>query len=188
MSVRESVMNVDEDLEKVNELYKELKIHRMKRNYQHKRIRGLKAERDAYSDEVKRYVEEIRELKNKRDAHNILAQEFKTLRDTALINRDNASKNNNKEAFERFDKEQNKYHLDMVSKTEEAQSFQVKIDEMSIPYNKANKACDAKHKEMLAIRERSQIFHADLTNCIAQIEEIKAKYDIDYFEFAQEEE
>ena len=188
MSVRDSVMSVDEDLAKVNQLYKELKIHRMKRNYQHKRIRGLKAERDAYSDEVKSYVKSIKELKDKRDAHNILAQEFKTLRNTALKNREIAGKNNNDVDFKRFDDEQNKYHLDMVSKTEEAQTYQASIDEISVDFNKANKACDAKHKEMLEIRERSQIFHADLTNCIAEIEAIKAKYDIDYFEFAQEEE
>ena len=41
---------------------------------------------------------------------------------------------------------------------------------------------------MLFIREKSQRFHADLTECIEEIEAIKAKYDIDYFEFAQEEE
>ena len=34
MSIRESVMDVDEDLAKVNQLYKDLKIHRRKRNYQ----------------------------------------------------------------------------------------------------------------------------------------------------------
>jgi len=188
MSIRESVMNVDDDLAKVNELYKELKIHRMKRNYQHKLIRGLKLQRDEYSDEVKGYVDSIRELKEKRDAHNMLAQEFKTLRDTALTNRTRAEKNDNKEDIERFDKEQNQYHLDMVSKTEQAQQYQVQIDEIAIPYKKANKACDAKHQEMLFIREKSQRFHADLTECIAKIEEIKAKYDIDYFEFEQEEE
>ena len=188
MSVRESVMNVDDDLAKVNELYKELKIHRMKRNYQHKLIRGLKAERDRFSNEVKEYVSSIKELKEQRDANNLLAQEFKTLRDMALKNRDRAAKNNNEADVERFDAEQNKYHQDMVSKTEESQRYQVKIDEMSVPYTKANKACEAKHKEMLLIREKSQRFHADLTNCIAEIEEIKAKYDIDYFEFEQEEE
>jgi len=188
MSVRESVMSVDEDLEKVDKLYKELKIHRMKRNYQHKLIRGLKLERDRYSDEVKAYVSQIKDLKSKRDSENLMAQEFKTLRDTALRNRDRASKNHKKEDFKRFDKEQNQYHQDMVSKTDEAQKYQLKIDEIAVFYNKANKACDAKHKEMLRIREKSQIFHNDLTECIAEIEAIKAKYDIDYFEFAQEEE
>jgi len=117
-----------------------------------------------------------------------LAQEFKTLRDTALTNRAKSEKNDNKEAYERFEKEQNQYHLDMVSKTEEAQQYQAQIDELAIPYKKANKACDAKHQEMLFIREKSQRFHADLTACIEKIEAIKAKYDIDYFEFDQEEE
>tara|TARA_B100000900_G_C20534038_1_gene697572 strand:+ start:427 stop:993 length:567 start_codon:yes stop_codon:yes gene_type:complete len=188
MTIRESEMNVDEDLARVNELYKELKIHRMKRNYQHKLIRGLKLQRDEHSDEVKKYVESIKDLKDKRDMHNILAQEFKTLRDTALTNRAKSEKNDNKEAYERFEKEQNQYHLDMVSKTEEAQQYQAQIDELAIPYKKANKACDAKHQEMLFIREKSQRFHADLTACIEKIEAIKAKYDIDYFEFDQEEE
>ena len=188
MTIKESITSVDEDLEKVNQLYKEMKIHRMKRNYQHKRIRGLKLERDADSNEVKAYVSQIRELKSKRDSENMMAQEFKTLRDTALKNRDIASKNNNDADFKRFDKEQNQYHQDMVSKTEEAQKHQLKIDEISVFYTKVNKQCDAKHQEMLAIRERSQLFHADLTECIEEIEAIKAKYDIDYFEFSQEEE
>ena len=77
MSVRESVMSVDEDLEKVDKLYKELKIHRMKRNYQHKLMRGLKLERDRYSEEVKAYVSQIKDLKSKRDSKNLMAQEFK---------------------------------------------------------------------------------------------------------------
>tara|TARA_B100000287_G_C20485180_1_gene722761 strand:+ start:254 stop:820 length:567 start_codon:yes stop_codon:yes gene_type:complete len=188
MTIKESVTSVDEDLERVNQLYKEMKIHRMKRNYQHKRIRGLKSERDAFSDRVKELVVKISALKEQRDGCNMMAQEFKTLRNTALKNRDIASKNNNDADFKRFDGEQNQYHQDMVSRTEEAQTYQAAIDEISVDFNKANKACDAKHKEMLAIRERSQIFHADLTECIAEIEEIKAKYDIDYFEFKQEEE
>ena len=188
MTIKESVTSVDEDLEKVNELYKEMKIHRMKRNYQHKRIRGLKLERDALSDVVKEYVTKIGALKDQRDGCNLMAQEFKTLRNTALTNRERAQKNNNDADSKRFDDEQNKYHLDMVSKTEDAQTYQVAIDDISVGFKKANKACDAKHKEMLEIRERSQIFHADLTECIEKIEAIKAKYDIDYFEFEQEEE
>ena len=56
MTIKESITSVDEDLEKVNQLYKEMKIHRMKRNYQHKRIRGLKSERDAFSDRVKELI------------------------------------------------------------------------------------------------------------------------------------
>ena len=146
MTIKESITSVDEDLEKVNQLYKEMKIHRMKRNYQHKRIRGLKLERDAYSNEVKAYVSQIRELKSKRDSENMMAQEFKTLRNTALKNRDIASKNNNDADFKRFDKEQNQYHQDMVSKTEEAQKHQLKIDEISVFYTKVNKQCDAKHQ------------------------------------------
>ena len=181
-------MDVDIDLSKVEGLYREMKVHRMKRNYQHKLIRGLKLERDRYSDEVKAYVSQISELKNKRDSENLMAQEFKTLRNTALTNRDRASKNNNEADFKRFEAEQNQYHQDMVSKTEEAQKHQLKIDDISVFYTKVNKQCDAKHQEMLAIRERSQLFHADLTECIEEIEAIKAKYDIDYFEFSQEEE
>ena len=188
MSIRQAVSNVDEDLVLVNELYKELKIHRRKRNYQHKLIRGLKEERDAISDEVKRHVSEIQKLKESRDAHNMMAQEFKSLRDTALTNRDIASKKQNQDDFKRFDKEQQQYHKDMMAKTEEAQAFQLGIDELAIVYTKANKACDAKHQEMLFIREKSQRFHDDLTKCIEKIEAIKAKYDIDYFEFSSEEE
>tara|TARA_B100001564_G_C20627005_1_gene665160 strand:- start:575 stop:1213 length:639 start_codon:yes stop_codon:yes gene_type:complete len=187
VSVRGSVMDVDIDLSKVEGLYREMKVHRMKRNYQHKLIRGLKLERDRYSDEVKAYVSQISELKNKRDSENLMAQEFKTLRNTALTNRDRASKNNNEADFKRFEAEQNQYHQDMVCKTEEAQRHQVKIDEISVFYTKANQACDAKHKEMMRIREKSQIFHQDLTECIEQIETLKAKYDIDYVEFGEEE-
>ena len=187
VSVRGSVMDVDTDLAKVEDLYREMKVHRMKRNYQHKLIRGLKLERDRYSDEVRAYVSQISDLKNKRDSENLMAQEFKTLRDTALKNRDRASKNDNEADFKRFDQEQNQYHQDMVSKTEEAQRHQVKIDEISVFYTKANKACDAKHKEMMRIREKSQIFHQDLTECIEQIETLKSKYDIDYIEFGEEE-
>ena len=117
-----------------------------------------------------------------------MAQEFKSLRNTALANRDIAAKKNNTVDSERFDKEQNKFHKDMMAKTEQAQLFQLGIDELAIVYNKVNKACDAKHQEMLFIREKSQRFHDDLTKCIEQIESIKAKYDIDYFEFSQEEE
>ena len=188
MTIKESVTSVDEDLERVNQLYKEMKIHRMKRNYQHKLIRGLKSERDAFSDRVKELVAKISALKEQRDGCNLLAQEFKTLRDTALKNRNVAAKKNNDVDFKRFDEEQNNYHQDMVSKTELAQNYQVAIDEVSVDFKKANKACDAKHNEMLFIREKSQRFHADLTECIEEIEAIKAKYDIDYFEFAQEEE
>jgi uncharacterized coiled-coil DUF342 family protein len=188
MSIRQAVSNVDEDLALVNDLYKELKIHRRKRNYQHKLMRGLKAERDAISEEVKRYVSEIQKLKENRDAHNMMAQEFKSLRNTALINRDIAANKNNTVDSERFDKEQNKFHKDMMAKTEQAQLFQLGIDELAIVYTKVNKACDAKHQEMLFIREKSQRFHNDLTECIEKIESIKAKYDIDYFEFSQEEE
>lgn len=63
MTIKDA-LNVDEDLERVNELYKEMKIHRRKRNYQHKRMRGLKKQRDGFSEEVKLLVSEIQELKN----------------------------------------------------------------------------------------------------------------------------
>lgn len=188
MSIKQSVTTVDEDLQRIEELYKEMKIHRMKRNYQHKLIRGLKSERDALSDVVKEYVTKIGGLKQQRDECNLMAQEFKALRNTALTNRDRASKNNNEADFKRFDAEQNQYHQNMVSKTEESQEFQKGIDALSVDFNKANKACDAKHQEMLYIREKSQRFHADLSECIEKIEALKSKYDIDYFEFAQEEE
>jgi len=187
MSIRESVMDVDEDLAKVNQLYKDLKIHRRKRNYQHKLMRGLKKERDEISQQVKQYVSEIKELKDKRDAYNIMAQEFKSLRDTALQNRDIADKNGNNADFKRFDKEQNKYHLEMMSKTDEAQVYQEKIDSLSPIFDKANKACEAKHKEMLFIREKSQRFHTDLVECIAEIDAIKDRYEIDFIEFEEEE-
>jgi len=188
MSIRQSVTEVDTDLERVEELHKELKIHRRKRNYQHKRIRIMKKERDALSEEVKGYVSQINDLKEKRNAANMMAQEFKTLRDTAVKNRDRAMKNDNKADAKRFDKHQNQYHLDMVSKTELSQEYHQAIVDMGKIYSKANKACSDKHMEMLEVRERSQIFHDDVTQCIEKIEAIKAKYDIDFVDFGGEEE
>jgi len=188
MSIRKAVTDVDRDLEKVEELYKELKIHRRKRNYQHKRIRTMKKERDALSSEVKGYVSQINALKKQRDACNMMAQEFKSLRDTAVMNRDRAMKNNNETDSDRFDKDQDKYHFDMVSKTELSQEFQFKIDDMGRIYNKANKACNDKHMEMLEVRDRSQIFHDDLMQCIEEIESIKSKYDIDFIDYGSDEE
>ena len=40
---------------------------------------------------------------------------------------------------------------------------------------------------MLSIREKSQRFHEDLVECIAEIDAIKARYEIDFIEFEEEE-
>ena len=47
------------DKAKAMELYEEIKIHRMCRNHQHKQIRAIKRERDAFIDEVKELVSKV---------------------------------------------------------------------------------------------------------------------------------
>jgi len=42
--------------------------------------------------------------------------------------------------------------------------------------------------EMLEVRDRSQIFHDDLMQCIEEIESIKSKYDIDFIDYGSDEE
>ena len=135
MTIKDS-LNVDEDLERVNDLYKELKIHRRKRNYQHKRMRGLKAQRDAFSKEVMLLVIEIQKIKKDRDEFNEMVNEFKQLRDEAVAGRDAALNSGDEALAKKLDKKQEKYHAKMMDKAQESQEYQQKIEDLNIVFAK----------------------------------------------------
>jgi len=185
MTIKDS-LNVDEDLDRVNDLYKELKIHRRKRNYQHKRMRGLKAQRDAFSEEVKLLVIETQKIKNDRDEFNEMVNEFKQLRDEAVAGRDAALNSGDEALAKKLDKKQEKYHAKMMDKAQESQEYQQKIEDLNIVFAKKNQACSTTHNEMLAIRERAEQFHQDFLVALREIERIKSQYDIDFIEYESE--
>jgi uncharacterized coiled-coil DUF342 family protein len=182
MTIKDA-LNVDEDLERVNELYKEMKIHRRKRNYQHKRMRGLKKQRDGFSEEVKLLVSEIQELKNDRNGFNQMVNEFKKLRDDAVAGRDDALNLGDKNLAKKLDKKQEEYHTSMVEKAKQSQIYQDKIDAINIVFTEKNTACSAAHKEMVQIRDRAERFHQDFLVALREIERIKVQYDIDFIEY-----
>lgn len=184
MTIKDA-LNVDEDLERVNDLYHELKIHRRKRNYQHKRMRLCIKERDEISDEVKLLVAEIQEVKSKRDDINKLVKECKTLRDEAVAQRDEALRAGDNSLAKKMDKKQNTYHKNMVEKSEKSQDYQSKMDELNIVIAKKNKACSTAHNEMLDIRARAEVFHQDFLTALREIERIKSQYDIDFIEYEE---
>ena len=171
------------DKAKAMELYEEIKIHRMCRNHQHKQIRAIKRERDAFTDEVKELVSKVQQAKADRDDANSMAKEFKTLRDDAITNLRAAKKINDRAAVKGFDKEQEVYHESMLEKTEESQKYQIVIEELNLVVLKTNKKASAKHNEMLVIHEKAQAFHDKMLASVRAVEMIKEKHGIEFIEY-----
>ena len=170
------------------ELYEDIKVHRRCRNYQHKKIRYLKRERDAIIDEVKSLIDNVQEAKYRRDIGNAMAKECKELRDDAVINLRAAKKINNKEAFKNFDNKQQEYHEAMLKNTEESQAYQVKIEELNLVVLKNNKKASDKHEEMVGVHEKAQVLHEKMLASIRAVDMIKEKHDIDFIDYALDEE
>jgi|TARA_B110001454_G_C12712100_1_gene431146 uncharacterized coiled-coil DUF342 family protein len=185
MNIKDA-LNVDEDLGRVNDLYKEMKIHRRKRNYQHKRMRGHKQKRDDFSQEVKLLVTETQDLKDERNGFNQMVTEFKQLRDDAVTGRDAALKSGDDNLAKKLDKKQEEYHTSMVEKATQSQEYQEKIEALNMVFTKKNTACSDAHTKMIEIRVRAERFHQDFLVALREIERIKTQYNIDFIEYGDE--
>jgi uncharacterized coiled-coil DUF342 family protein len=168
------------DLTKANELYHSIKISRRKRNYQHKLLRAVKNERIQLNRQARELVSTVHELKEKRDTCNKEAESFKMLRNKAVTNLHD-TKNATKK--EKYNKQQIKYHDEMMKTVVEAQKHHISIDALNVSIVDLNKKHDKKHEEVLFLRGKSEVFHKDIQLAIDEIEEIKAKHNIKYLDY-----
>ncbi len=168
------------DLTKANELYHSIKISRMKRNYQHKLLRAAKKERIQLNKLSRETVEKVRDLIALRNKSNEEANKYKTLRNEAVTKQHKAEDEDTKK---KYDAQQNKYHDKMMEAVDEAQSHHLHIDALNVTIVELNKKHDKKHEEVLFLRGKSEVFHADIQLAIDEIEAIKAKHDIKYLDY-----
>lgn len=168
------------DLTKANELYHSIKISRRKRNYQHKLLRAAKTERIQLNELSRGTVEQVRELIEKRNTCNEGANKFKALRNEAVTKLHKATDDTKKG---KYNQEQITYHDKMMELVNEAQSHHLHIDALNVTIVELNKKHDIKHTEVLFLRGKSEVFHADIQLAIDEIEAIKAKHDIKYLDY-----
>ena len=150
---------LEKDMALAMDLYESIKINRRCRNHQHKLIRIAKAERNKLADETKLYVSQVKTLKDERDHCNIMVQEFKQLRDDAIINLRASKKAGNKSAHKRFDKVQIEMHDKMVEKATQSQECQIKIEEINLGILKTSEQCGGKQHEIDRLFSKAERFH-----------------------------
>jgi uncharacterized coiled-coil DUF342 family protein len=168
------------DLTRANELYHSIKISRRKRNYQHKLLRAAKTERIQLNELSRGTVEQVRELIEKRNTCNEVANKFKELRNGAVTK---LQKEKDATKKEKYNQQQIEYHDEMMKAVDEAQSHHLHIDALNVTIVELNKKHDTKHEEVLFLRGKSEVFHADIQLAIDEIEAIKAKHDIKYLDY-----
>jgi uncharacterized coiled-coil DUF342 family protein len=177
----------EQDMVKATGLYEEIKVNRRCRNYQHKRIRAAKRERDIEIGQVKEYIVTVQDLKTKRDECNTMAKEFKQLRDSAIINLRAANKIGDRRTSKQFDVEQQNMHEQMLGKTEESQEHQAEIEKVNLVILKNNNIASEKHEAMVLIHKKAEEFHAKMVAAIRAVDMLKAKHAIDFINYGEEE-
>lgn len=180
--------DLDTDMALAMELYESIKVNRRCRNHQHKLIRVVKAERNLLANTTKSYVSQVKILKNERDHCNIMAQEFKQLRNDAIINLRASKKAGNKSAHERFNEEQIHMHDKMTEQAEQSQVYQIKIEEINLGILKTSEQCNAKQGEINVLFTKAEGFHDQVVTDIRAVEMIKEKHGIDFINYGGEEE
>jgi len=168
------------DLTKANELYHSIKISRRKRNYQHKLLRTAKNERIQLNTLSRETVGKVKDLIVLRNKCNEEASKYKALRNEAVEKQHKAK---DEDLQKKYDAEQNKYHDKMMKAVDEAQSHHLHIDALNVTIVELNKKHDKKHDEVLFLRGKSEVFHADIQLAIDEIEAIKAKHDIKFLDY-----
>ena len=158
------------DLTQANDLYHSIKISRRKRNYQHKLLRAAKTERIQLNKLSREMVVKVQELKEKRDACNSKANKFKEMRNKAVTK---LHETTNKTKKDKYNKQQIDYHNKMM----------LAIDTLNVSIVNLNKEHNKKHEEVLFLRGKSEVFHADIQLAIDGIEAIKAKHNIKYLDY-----
>jgi len=179
---------LETDMALAMDLYKSIKVNRRCRNYQHKKIRLAKSERNKLADVTKLYVSKVKILKDERDHCNIMVQEFKQLRNDAIINLRSAKKTGNKVSHIRFDKVQIEMHDEMVEKATQSQECQIKIEEINLSILKTSEQCGGKQQEINILFNKAESFHEKVVIDIRAVEMIKKKHGIDFIEHGGEEE
>ena len=179
---------LETDMALAIDLYKSIKVNRRCRNYQHKKIRIAKAERDKLADVTKMYVSQVKILKDERDHCNIMVQEFKQLRNDPIINLRASKKAGNRSAHERFNEEQIHMHDKMTEQAEQSQKCQIKIEEINLSILKTSEQCNAKQGEINVLFSKAEGFHDQVVVNIRAVEMIKEKHGIDFIEYGGEEE
>jgi|TARA_B100001094_G_scaffold220645_1_gene214702 uncharacterized coiled-coil DUF342 family protein len=168
------------DLTQANDLYHSIKISRRKRNYQHKLLRAAKTERIQLNKLSREMVVKVQELKEKRDVCNRKANKFKEMRNKAVTK---LHETTNKTKKDKYNKQQIDYHNKMMLAVDEAQAHHIHIDTLNVSIVDLNKEHNKKHEEVLFLRGKSEVFHADIQLAIDGIEAIKAKHNIKYLDY-----
>ena len=179
--------DLDTDMTLARELYESVKINRRCRNHQHKLIRNAKVERNDLATETKEYISKVQVLKDQRNTCNLMAQEFKQLRNDAIINLRAAKKAGNTLAHERFNVEQIKMHDKMTETATTSQEYQLKIEEINLDILKTSEQCNSKQGEIDVLFTKAEAFHNQVVTDIRAIDMIKEKHDIDFIEYGEEE-